>query len=122
MAKSIRLEKVSAEIQRVLSHVLQSGVRDLRVQAHFGSITRVELTGDMKHATIFISVFGTAEEQKDFMEGIASARGFIRSELASQVRLRAVPELHFKLDKSFEEGARVLSILDELKARGDLDT
>ncbi|MBF2053033.1 MAG: 30S ribosome-binding factor RbfA [Candidatus Sericytochromatia bacterium] len=121
MAKSIRLEKVSAEIQRVLSQILQFGVRDLRVQDHFGSITRVELTGDMKHAKIFISVFGSEAEQKDFMEGLASARGFIRSEMAAQLRLRAVPELHFKLDKSFEEGARVLSILDELKARGDLD-
>jgi ribosome-binding factor A len=122
MAKSIRLEKVSAEVQRVLSQILQFGVRDLRVQDHFGSITRVELTGDMKHAKIFISVFGSEAEQKDFMEGLASARGFIRSEMAAQLRLRAVPELHFKLDKSFEEGARVLSILDELKARGDLDT
>jgi len=120
MANQIRLEKVSAEIQKILSQILRFEVSDTRVSEHFGSITRVEVTGDMKHSKVFVSVFGSEEDQKDFMQGLASAKGFIRSELARQTRLRYVPELHFKLDKSFEEGAKVLSILDQLKAQGEL--
>lgn len=120
MANPIRVEKVSSEVEKVLSLILQHDVHDARVTEHFGSITRVELTGDLKHAKVFVSVYGSEEDKRSFMEGLESAKGFIRSELGHQTTLRYVPALHFKLDRSFEEGARIISLLDELKARGEL--
>lgn len=120
MAKPIRVEKVSSEIEKILSLILQHDVHDSRVSEHFGSITRVDLTGDLKHAKVYVSVMGSEDEKKLFMEGLASAKGFIRSELGRQTLLRYVPDLHFKLDRSFEEGARVISLLDQLKAKGEL--
>lgn len=120
MAHPIRVEKVSSEIEKVLSLILQHDVHDSRVSEHFGSITRVDLTGDLKHAKVHVSVFGSEEDKRSFMEGLESAKGFIRSELGRQTMLRFVPALHFKLDRSLEEGARVISLLDELKAKGEL--
>lgn len=120
MANSIRIEKVSSEIQKALSQIIQNEVRDVRVQENFGSITRIELSRDMQYARVFISVYGPEEDQEDFMAGIESAKGFIRSELGRRVRLRVVPELNFKLDRAIEQGSRVLSLLDEMKSRGEL--
>ncbi|MGV3526832.1 MAG: 30S ribosome-binding factor RbfA [Candidatus Sericytochromatia bacterium] len=120
MANSIRIEKITSEIQKALSQILQFEVHDHRVREHFGSITLVEVARDLKHAKVFVSVFGTPEEEKDFMQGLASAKGFIRSELGRQVRLRAIPELHFKLDHSLAEGSRIISLLDDMKAKGQL--
>ena len=120
MANSIRIEKVTAEIQRALSHILQFEVHDSRVSEHFGSITRIDLSRDMRHAKVFVSVYGPDDEQAEFMEGIESAKGFIRGELGKRVRLRSIPELLFKLDHSLAEGTRILSLLDDMKARGEL--
>ncbi len=118
MAKSIRVEKVSAEIQKLLSQILRDEVHDERVQEHFGSIVEVDVTGDLRHATVKVSVYGEEDDKKVFMEGLNSAKGFIRSELGRRLRLRGVPELHFKLDRGLEAGAKMLSYIDQLKAEG----
>lgn len=120
MAKPVRVEKVTSEIEKILSLILQHDVHDSRVSEHFGSITRVEMTGDLRHAKVMVSVWGSEDEKKSFMEGLESAKGFIRSELGRQTMLRFVPALHFKLDRSYEESAKVISLLDQLKAQGEL--
>ena len=120
MAKPIRIEKVTSEIEKVLSLILQHDVHDSRVAEHFGSITRVDLTGDLKHAKVYVSVYGDEDDKRAFMEGLESAKGFIRSELGRNTLLRYVPALHFKLDRALEEGARVISLLDKLKDQGEL--
>ncbi|MGE3725681.1 MAG: 30S ribosome-binding factor RbfA [Candidatus Sericytochromatia bacterium] len=120
MANSIRVEKVTAEIHRALSDILRSEVHDIRITEHFGSITRVDLTRDLSHATIYVSVFGEPEDQQDFMQGLTSAKGFIRSELGRRVRLRFTPELHFRLDLALEKGAKVISLIEKLRAEGQL--
>lgn len=120
MAKQIRIEKVTAEVQRNISDIIRNDVNDSRVYEKFGSVTLVELTRDLQHAKIFISVYGSDEEKAEFMAGIESAKGYIRSELSKRVRFRSVPQLHFKLDASLEEGSRILSLLNQLKADGEL--
>lgn len=120
MPNAVRIEKIAAEMQKSLSQILQQEVKDSRVSEHFGSITRVEVTKDLKHAKVYVSVFGPAEDQSAFMAGLESAKGFIRTELGRQVRLRAIPDLHFKLDQSLAEGSRILSLLDDMKAKGQL--
>lgn len=120
MANTVRIEKITSEIQKALSQILRNDVRDQRVSELFGSLTLVELTRDLRHAKVFVSVYGSEEEQKEFMDGLQSAQGFIRSELGKRVRLRFIPELHFKLDIALEQGAKILSLLDNLKAKGEL--
>lgn len=120
MANTLRVEKITAEVQRAISEILRSEVHDTRITEHFGSITRVEVTRDLRHAKIFISVFGDTEKQQAFMDGLESAKGFIRSALGQRMRLRHIPELHFKLDLSLERGAHVLSLLDHMRTQGQL--
>ena len=70
----------------------------------------------MRHATIFVSVLGSEEEQEAAIAGLRRASGFVRSELGKAVSLRATPELHFKLDKSLERGANITALLNRIKA------
>ena len=95
-------------------------MHDARILSHFASITKVIVTGDLKHAKVHISVYGDPDSKKEFMSGVKSAQGFIRSELAKRMTLRFVPELHFILDASIEEGANVLDLLEQLRIKGEL--
>jgi ribosome-binding factor A len=88
-------------------------VKDPRVG--FASITHVEVSGDLRHAKVFVSVMGTPEEQKETMKGLKNANGFLRHELATRLVLRYMPELAFKLDTSIEEGARILALINQVE-------
>lgn len=96
-----------------LSELIRTRLKDPRVG--FASITRVEVSGDLRHAKVFVSVMGTPEEQKETMNGLKNASGFLRHELASRLTLRYMPELSFKLDTSIEEGARILSLINQVE-------
>ena len=80
----------------------------------FVSITHVEVSGDYRHAKIFVSVMGNEEEQASTMKALKHATGFLRHELASRLTLRYMPEIVFKLDTSIEQGARILDLIREV--------
>jgi ribosome-binding factor A len=94
--------------------MLQRELKDPRIG--FATVTRVEMSQDLKYARIFISVLGSPEEQKGTMDALASGRGFIRRELASRLDMRTVPEIQFRLDTSAEYSDRISRLLNELKA------
>jgi ribosome-binding factor A len=105
--------QVADEIQRIISHLLERELKDPRFG--FATITKVEVTSDLRYARVYVSVFGTPEEQKDTMRAFESSKGFIRRELAARMNIRFVPELQFKLDPSIEYGDRISRLLQELK-------
>ncbi len=82
------------------------------------SVTRVETTGDLRYAKVWISVYGLQDE-KEFRRGLKSASGWLRRELAKSLSLRYTPELVFELDHSIEYGAHISSLLNELDIRPD---
>jgi ribosome-binding factor A len=96
-----------------MSYLLQRELKDPRIG--FTTVTAVEMSADLKYARIYISVMGTSEEQKATMDALASARGFIRRELAARLDLRFAPEVQFKLDTSAEYSDRISRLLNELK-------
>ncbi len=106
-----RQEKLSELIALELSDLLRTRVKDPRVG--FASITRVEVSGDLRHAKVFVSVLGSEKEQEDTIRALKHATGFLRHELASRLTLRFMPELVFKLDTSIREGARILDLIHE---------
>jgi ribosome-binding factor A len=108
-----RQEKLGELIAAELSDLLRNRVKDPRVG--FASITRVEVSGDLRHAKVFVSVMGTAEEQSATMKGLRNASGYLRHELATRIVLRYMPELSFKLDTSIEEGARILELIRKVE-------
>ncbi len=113
MPNAYRQEKLGELIAADLSDLLRTRVKDPRVG--FASITRVEVSGDLRHAKIFVSVMGDSEEQKETMKGLKNATGFLRHELASRLTLRFMPELVFKLDHSIEEGSRILDLINKVE-------
>ena len=108
-----RQEKLGELIAAELSDLIRTRLKDPRVG--FASITRVEVSGDLRHAKVFVSVMGTPEEQAETMKGLKNANGFLRHELASRLVLRYMPELAFKLDTSIEEGARILNLIQQVE-------
>jgi ribosome-binding factor A len=113
MPNPYRQEKLGELIAVELSNLLRTRVKDPRVG--FASITRVEVSGDMRHAKVFVSVMGDSKEQKETMKGLTNATGFLRHELASLLTLRFMPELVFKLDHSIEEGSRILELINKVQ-------
>lgn len=109
-----RVERVSDEIRRRLTDLISRTLKDPRV-SFMSSITRVEMSPDLRYAKVFVSVMGTPEEQKATITALKHAAGFLRHELGVDLRLRHTPELHFVLDHSLEEGDRVLRLLREVE-------
>ncbi|MFH1853836.1 MAG: 30S ribosome-binding factor RbfA [Candidatus Omnitrophota bacterium] len=96
----IRSDRVQVQMKKELSIILQEDLKDPRIG--FVTITRIDLTGDLRHAKVYFSVLGDEAKQKASEEGIQSAMGFIRKLVGERLKLKYVPELSFKLDKSIE--------------------
>ncbi len=113
MPNTHRQEKLGELIAAELSELIRTRLKDPRVG--FASITHVEVSGDLRHAKVFVSVMGGTEEQAATMKGLKNASGFLRHELASRLVLRFMPELTFKLDTSIAEGARILDLIAQVE-------
>jgi ribosome-binding factor A len=104
-----RQEKLGELIAIELSDLLRTRVKDPRVG--FASITHVQVSGDLRHAKVFVSVMGSEKEQAATIQALKHATGFLRSELAGRITIRYMPELTFKLDTSIEQGARIIELI-----------
>ncbi|HLZ57439.1 MAG TPA: 30S ribosome-binding factor RbfA [Ktedonosporobacter sp.] len=113
MSNPHRQEKLGELFTEELSDLMRTRLKDPRVG--FASITRVEVSGDLRHAKVFVSVMGSPEEQEETLKGLRHAGGFLRHELASRVTIRYMPELVFKLDTSIKEGARILELIRQVE-------
>jgi ribosome-binding factor A len=115
MAQGRRVERLASLMRREISDLLSSGIRDARVHQGMISITRVDVAGDLQHCKIFVSVYGSEEEQSQVIEGLKAATPYVRGELGRRLRLRRMPELIFLLDRGLERGTAVLGLLQDLE-------
>ena len=115
MATNRRVSRVAELIKREVSQMLLNGIKDDRVATGIVSVTDVDVSGDLQHAKIYVSIYGTDEAKAETMAGLKSATGYVRSELGTRVRLRRTPEVVFIEDSSIERGSKVLSILYQLE-------
>jgi len=109
-----RNERIAEEIKKVISQIINNDLKDPRIDGLI-SVTKVEVTRDLRHATVFISFYGDKAKRDTTFEVIQNAKGFIRYELASKLRIKYIPEISFKLDESIEYGIRINKLLEELK-------
>jgi ribosome-binding factor A len=122
MATGRRVERVSELVRREVSQMLLSGIKDTRVGIGMVSVTDVQVSGDLQHAKIFVSIYGSDEARTAAMAGLKSATGFVRSELGRRIQLRRTPEIVFLEDRSIERGTQILSLINRLtQARDDSD-
>ncbi|MEO1376233.1 MAG: 30S ribosome-binding factor RbfA [Cyanobacteria bacterium J06635_10] len=122
MATNRRVSRVAELIKREISLMLLNGIKDDRVGTGMVSVTNVNVSGDLQHAKIYVSIYGTDEAREETMAGLKSATGYIRSELGSRIRLRRTPELVFLEDRSIEQGNKVLSLLNQIKNQQTRET
>jgi len=115
MATDRRVSRVAELIKREVSQMLLNGIKDDRVGTGMVSVTDVDVSGDLQHAKIYVSIYGTEEAKAETMAGLKSATGYVRSELGARVRLRRTPEVIFIEDRSIERGNKVLSLLNQLQ-------
>ncbi|MFI5272928.1 MAG: 30S ribosome-binding factor RbfA [Ktedonobacterales bacterium] len=114
MAKKWRQDQLGEVINRELSDLIHTRLKDPRVG--FASITDVEVSQDIRHAKVFVSVMGPQEEQRATLAALEHANGFLRRELAQRLTVRHTPELVFRLDTSIERGTHVLHLINQVSA------
>jgi ribosome-binding factor A len=110
---SIKNTRVNGEVTRALAEIIRSGIKDPRVNP-MTSVTAVEVAPDLKTCKAYISVLGDEESGKNTIEGLKSASGYIRHELARIVNLRVTPQIQFILDQSIAYGVNMSHRIDEV--------
>lgn len=94
---------------------LAEGVKDPRVTG-LVTVTGVDVTRDLRHARVHVSIMGTESEKASTMEGLQSVAGYLRAKLGRTLRLRVTPELDFKYDASIAHAARIDSLLEQIRS------
>lgn len=108
-----RPDQIAEVIRQVVAATLLSEMRDPRIG--FVTVTGVEVTRDLAHATLRVSIMGEAAEREASLAGLRGAAGFLRGKVGQALTSRIVPELHFELDRGQEHAARINQILDGLR-------
>ena len=111
---SIKNTRINGEVRRELSEIIRGSIKDPRIHP-MTSVTAVEVAPDLKTCRAYISVLGDDEALAKTIEGLKSAEGFIRRELASGVNLRNTPQIRFIPDQSIAYGIRMSKKIDEVK-------
>ncbi|MGL4880236.1 MAG: 30S ribosome-binding factor RbfA [Waterburya sp.] len=114
MANSRRVARVAALIKREISQMLLTEIKDDRVGAGMVSVTDVDVSGDLQHAKIFVSIYGTETAKAETMAGLDSSANYVRKELGSRMQLRRTPTVKFIEDRSLERGDNMLNLLNQI--------
>jgi len=110
---SKRPQRVGDLIREVICEMLLRDLNDPRLESV--TITEVEVTADLKLATVFFSAMGNRSREEVALHGLQSATGYIRKKLGKELRLRYVPDLLFKVDQSFEYGSKIDRLIRTLQ-------
>lgn len=112
---SVKNSRINGEVQRVLAEIIRGEIKDPRISP-MTSVVAVEVAPDLKNCRAFISVLGNEEAQKDTLEGLNSAEGFIRGRLAKEINLRNTPVIRFIIDQSIAYGVDMSHKIDQVMA------
>jgi ribosome-binding factor A len=112
-----RLSRLGDQIQEEISDIIHRKLRDPRLG--FTSITKVRVAADLSRANVYVSVMGAQDEIDRSIACLDGAASFIRSELGGRLRIKRIPEIRFHYDDSCVKGARIDSILRQLRESGD---
>ena len=115
-----RGSRINSDVQRVISHVIEFEIKDPRVNS-LGSVSKVEVTNDLKECKCYISVLGDQESGQKTIEGLNSAKGFVRKRLAESLNMRNTPEVRFILDDSIAYGVMMSKKIDDIVGSSSLE-
>lgn len=109
-----RTDRLGEEIREEVAKIIGRDLKDPRIG--FVTVTRVELTHDLRNAKIFVGVLGDPAERQKTLSGLRKASGFVRREIGRRIRMRITPEIAFQLDTGLDATDRVAQILQEVHA------
>ena len=110
---SVKNIRVNGEVQRVLAEIIRGEIKDPRISP-WTSVVAVEVAPDLKSCKAWISVLGNEEVRENTLQGLKSAEGFIKRQLAKTINLRNTPEITFVMDQSIEYGVNMSRRIDEV--------
>ena len=110
---SVKNIRVNGEVQRVLAEIIRGEIKDPRISP-WTSVVAVEVAPDLKSCKAWISVLGNEEVRENTLQGLKSAEGFIKRQLAKTINLRNTPEITFVMDQSIEYGVNMSRKIDEV--------
>ena len=113
--KAHRLARVAEVIREVASETILFELRDPRVKGV--TVTRAEVSGDLQHAKVYVSVMGTEKEQQLCLHGLKHSAGFLQSRLAGRLQTRFTPTIAFVLDKGVKQSIEITRLINEAKAQ-----
>jgi len=113
--KAHRLARVAEVVREVASETILFELRDPRVKGV--TVTRAEVSGDLQHAKVYVSVMGTPKEQQLCLRGLEHAAGFIQSKLAARMQTRFTPVVRFVLDQGVKNSIEVSRLINEALAK-----
>lgn len=116
-----RSGRINEEVKKAVSSVIQNGIRDPRLHDAMISVTKVEVTKDMRYAKVFVSILGNEEAKAESLAILKKSAGFIRKEVGHEVNLRLTPEIIIELDNSIEHGMHIDAILEQIKEKSKDD-
>jgi ribosome-binding factor A len=111
-----RTDRLNSLLKEVISEVIRREVKNPHVNA-LVTVTRVDITKDLHHAKVYISVIGTDEEKETTIKALTTAAGFIAVNSSKKVVMRYFPELSFKLDDAVDKHMRIEELLQEIKEK-----
>lgn len=115
---SLKNTRINGEVQRALAEIIRGGIKDPRISP-LTSVVSVEVSPDLKTCKAWISVLGEGEELKSTLEGLRSASGYIKNQLAKEINLRNTPEITFIMDQSIAYGVSMSKLIDEVNKEGE---
>lgn len=113
----LRVEKLQEFIKQEVSQMILTDLKDPRIG--FVTVTRVEVTGDLRQAKIYVSLFGSTEQKTSTWQGLQKSLGFVRTELGKRLQIRHTPELSLQLDETLDHSVRIQELLDKIKHEED---
>jgi len=109
-----RNDRIGEEVQKTIAEILRTEIKDPDIPM-MTSVLSAQVTRDLRHATVYVSVMGDEEVQKKALKALKRSEGFVRRQLGTKMKLRYTPEVHFQLDHSIETSIRIASILEEIR-------
>ncbi|PUU93964.1 30S ribosome-binding factor RbfA [Halanaerobium sp.] len=113
-----RAIRVGELLKEEISQIVLREMKDPRIG--FVSVTDVEVSGDLRHAKVFISVYGSDKEKEETLEGLHQAKGFVRKLVGERIKIHHTPEIIFRYDDSIENGVHISEIIKDLKESGEI--
>lgn len=113
MQPSRRPQRLALQIRHEIGLLLTRGLKDRRIG--LVTVTGVDLSSDLRHAKVFVSIMGSEKQKKESLQALSHAAGWIRHEIGQRIRVKFLPEIVFRTDTSHDYGERIDQLLEEIR-------